>query len=417
MLKLRKQTLRAPSSFYTRMQSQFHLWIAALTSVGRPLFGASTAEPSRKGRGSSCRAVLSPPPPRTAVPPRPAPLQPRMGAHRTVTAPGAGPPAAPPGAGSRGGSARSLRPEAGGVQTAAPHRARLAAPGRPHPRAGTARGAGGAGVVTRGRGKWGREKTGSRGTGAAGLGPPPGPALRRAGAAPAGRPRSRPTPPPFLSSPPRVGRGGCILPRPTPRRAGPDVLPHPARPPATLLPGREARPPRCPPHSPTSWPRPCRRISPPARPGGLAAAAALGPPWPLPWWLPGWALSPSDGEERGGGPRLRTRGRCEDTSARGERSAAAASRPLTGRPLGSPRLTRRATVGASRSGAVAARSLRPLGAACSSRLSARLGASRCCRRLRLRARKATRGRSRGDCRGGEGGAAPSRSISRWRHLL
>lgn len=219
-------------------------------------------------------------------------------------------------------------------------------------------------------------------------------------------------PPPFLSSPPRVGRGGCILPRPTPRRAGPDVLPHPARPPATLLPGREARPPRCPPHSPTSWPRPCRRISPPARPGGLAAAAALGPPWPLPWWLPGWALSPSDGEERGGGPRLRTRGRCEDTSARGERSAAAASRPLTGRPLGSPRLTRRATVGASRSGAVAARSLRPLGAACSSRLSARLGASRCCRRLRLRARKATRGRSRGDCRGGEGGAAPSRSISR-----
>lgn len=220
-----------------------------------------------------------------------------------------------------------------------------------------------------------------------------------------------PNPPPFLSSPPRVGRGGCILPRPTPRRAGPDVLPHPARPPHSS-PGAKRGRHAARPHSPTSWPRPCRRISPPARPGGLAAAAALGPPWPLPWWLPGWALSPSDGEERGGGPRLRTRGRCEDTSARGERSAAAASRPLTGRPLGSPRLTRRATVGASRSGAVAARSLRPLGAACSSRLSARLGASRCCRRLRLRARKATRGRSRGDCRGGEGGAAPSRSISR-----
>lgn len=219
MLKLRKQTLRAPSSFYTRMQSQFHLWIAALTSVGRPLFGASTAEPSRKGRGSSCRAVLSPPPPRTAIPPRPAPLQPRMGAHRTVTAPGAGPPAAPPGAGSRGGSARSLRPEAGGVQTAAPHRARLAAPGRPHPRAGTARGAGGAGVVTRGRGKWGREKTGSRGTGAAGLGPPPGPALRRAGAAPAGRPRSRPTPPPFF--PHHRGWDAVAASCPDPPRAGP----------------------------------------------------------------------------------------------------------------------------------------------------------------------------------------------------
>lgn len=219
-------------------------------------------------------------------------------------------------------------------------------------------------------------------------------------------------PPPFF--PHHRGWDAVAASCPDPPRAGPartSFLTPPARPPHSS-PGAKRGRHAARPHSPTSWPRPCRRISPPARPGGLAAAAALGPPWPLPWWLPGWALSPSDGEERGGGPRLRTRGRCEDTSARGERSAAAASRPLTGRPLGSPRLTRRATVGASRSGAVAARSLRPLGAACSSRLSARLGASRCCRRLRLRARKATRGRSRGDCRGGEGGAAPSRSISR-----
>lgn len=49
-------------------------------------------------------------------------------------------------------------------------------------------------------------------------------------------------------------------------------------PPYILLPGYDPPPPRYQPHSPTSWPRPCRRISPPARPGGLAAAAALGPP-------------------------------------------------------------------------------------------------------------------------------------------
>lgn len=76
-------------------------------------------------------------------------------------------------------------------------------------------------------------------------------------------------------------------------RGGPRCRPGPD--PASGQPGLPSAPSPRPagpaqPHSPTSWPRPYRRSAPPARPGGLAAAAALGPPWPLPWWLPGWAL-------------------------------------------------------------------------------------------------------------------------------
>lgn len=366
------------------MRPQFHLRIAALTPVGGPCSEPLRQNPLEK-EGAPPAARCSAPRPPPAIPPRPAPLQPRMGrtARSKLQA--------------RGGGSAQHAPSA-------PRRAAFKRPLRTAPdwrrRAGHTPGQGRSG--RRGRRYEGERETREgenqlRRDGSCGA--PQGGSTGNVGRIPRRAAPLPPNPPPSFPHRHRLA-ASC----PDPPRSGPDVLPH--------LPLPPAPPPRRPHHSPTSWPRPCRRISPPARPGGLAAAAALGPPWPLPWWLPGRALSPSDGEERGGGPRLGTRGRCEDTSARGERSAAAASRPLAGRPLGSPRLTRRVAVGASRSRAAAARSLLPLGAACGSRLSARLGASRCCRRLRLRARKATRGRSRGDCRGGEGGAAPSRSISR-----
>lgn len=99
-------------------------------------------------------------------------------------------------------------------------------------------------------------------------------------------------------------------------RGGPRCRPGPD--PASGQPGLPSAPSPRPagpaqPHSPTSWPRPYRRSAPPARPGGLAGAAALGPPWPLPWWLPGWALCAPrrERERREGGyePRLETRSR------------------------------------------------------------------------------------------------------------
>lgn len=126
------------------------------------------------------------------------------------------------------------------------------------------------------------------------------PARRRG--VPAGRSGSRSRPPFFTAT----GGTGRLASSPGPSSAsGQPGLPLPPSlprhyPPYTLLPGYDPQPPRYQPHSPTSWPRPCRRISPPARPGGLAAAAALGPPWPLPWWLPGWVLCAPQRERKGG---------------------------------------------------------------------------------------------------------------------
>lgn len=127
-------------------------------------------------------------------------------------------------------------------------------------------------------------------------------------------------------------------------------------------------------------------------------------------------------EGEGGDLRLGTRGWCE----RGTSTEPPPPRALrtAGLPPGSPqaplrvpsaaahppaaragrRLAPRAHRGG-KAGKPRARSV-PCAAPAGSRLSARLGASRCCRRLRLRARKATRGRSRGDCRGGEGALLP-----------
>lgn len=227
------------------------------------------------------------------------------------------------------------------------------------------------------------------------------PARRRG--VPAGRSASCSRPPFFTAT------GGtrrlASSPGPTPPRASPHFLslpPPPLLPCTLLLPECPSRPPRRRPHSPTSWPRPCHRISPPARPGGLSAAAALGPPWPLPWWLPGWALrAPRRERKAGGDVRLAAHGwREQEPSA--EPPAVLRGAGLCGAGL--------CGAGQCRAGlcrAALAPLPRPPAALPDRPRRVRLGASRCCRRPRLRAGKATRGRSRGAAGEGRGRRSPA----------